>query len=763
MTVTSTVSRNDYVGTGSTGPFVFGYRIYTAQDLYVAVQDLAGSVTVLNYPTDFSISAGGIGARTGGSITLTVALAANFKLTIQRNRALTQLINYRNQGATFPQNVEDGFDQNTMLIQQLDNLILSSVQLPSTISPATFSTVLPTTLSPGNAIVVNALGNGFSMGALSAATLSAWFATNQVRNDVYTSALGQFTPGVTTTLTLSAAPGGLNNLFISQRVSGAVVLLESDQYSVAGSVVTFTSPIPAGCTRVEIKYFLTYQINTADSRNVTYVNAAAVASDVQTELRAVDALITTLNTNVTRLQGEVMGLWLKDFGVVGDGTTDDTTAFQAALTAGASQHKVVYGGAFVCKITSGLTVSGPGLVFDQVTQGTAGSVGILVSGTGYTALTVSGSPNAMNVTVYGTGNAANGIFFNNPVRGIVSNVRAYNLAGFGVRIDKMYDCLFGSISVELIDASTSAFGAFSINDGGDTSNQSHILRLQVENCTGNVINISPNTLDCVIDTIHSERAVCTNYVAGNFVVGVQYQIVTIGTTDFTLIGASANTLGLTFQATGVGAGTGTAAAITWILGGASSLFNEARFNKSSGTAKLWLRGAYSTYTSMRAESGINVDLEGTSTTGLVLISPNFSATTREFPSQSGMLMVLGGTIGTWSGNRSNLFGCFNPDGGNWRMNGNLTLGTAGNEIYVKQGANATSGRAVLVAGTVTVSTTAVGTNLQEIMLTYAGVANVAHIGTLYIANIVAGTSFDIKSTNAADDSNVSWSFAYGRA
>lgn len=46
--------------------------------------------------------------------------------------------------------------------------------------------------------------------------------------------------------------------------------------------------------------------------------------------------------------------------------------------------------------------------------------------------------------------------------------------------------------------------------------------------------------------------------AGSFVSGVRYIIRSIGTTDFTLIGASANTVGLSFVATGVGAGTGTA-------------------------------------------------------------------------------------------------------------------------------------------------------------------------------------------------------------
>lgn len=46
--------------------------------------------------------------------------------------------------------------------------------------------------------------------------------------------------------------------------------------------------------------------------------------------------------------------------------------------------------------------------------------------------------------------------------------------------------------------------------------------------------------------------------AGSFVIGSSYVITTLGNTDFTLIGASANTVGLTFTATGAGAGTGTA-------------------------------------------------------------------------------------------------------------------------------------------------------------------------------------------------------------
>lgn len=46
--------------------------------------------------------------------------------------------------------------------------------------------------------------------------------------------------------------------------------------------------------------------------------------------------------------------------------------------------------------------------------------------------------------------------------------------------------------------------------------------------------------------------------AGSFVIGQRYKIATVGSTDFTLIGASANTVNVVFVATGIGTGSGTA-------------------------------------------------------------------------------------------------------------------------------------------------------------------------------------------------------------
>lgn len=86
----------------------------------------------------------------------------------------------------------------------------------------------------------------------------------------------------------------------------------------------------------------------------------------------------------------------------------------------------------------------------------------------------------------------------------------------------------------------------------------------------------------------------TTVTAGSFVVGITYVIKTIGTTDFTLIGAASNTVGVVFVATGVGAGTGTADTASKIEVLVSGVYNfqyTGQLLSSSGNAKsvsLWI-------------------------------------------------------------------------------------------------------------------------------------------------------------------------------
>ena len=76
-------------------------------------------------------------------------------------------------------------------------------------------------------------------------------------------------------------------------------------------------------------------------------------------------------------------------------------------------------------------------------------------------------------------------------------------------------------------------------------------------------NIAPDDNEGELTWVETTKATTdgtwASYVtAGSFVVGKSYTITTVGTTDFTLIGAASNTVGVTFTAAGVGAGTGQA-------------------------------------------------------------------------------------------------------------------------------------------------------------------------------------------------------------
>lgn len=361
----------------------------------------------------------------------------------------------------------------------------------------------------------------------------------------------------------------------------------------------------------------------------------------------------------------------EDYGVVGDGVTDDGVALQAALTAGYEQNKAVYCGALVClvskpaNVTAGafvvgtgytvltvgttdftavgaststigvhfiatgvgagtgtatpcaLTMQGPGIIFDQVSHGNEGGPGILVTGTAYTALLITRSPQYVQCSVYGTGNAANGVVFQNPLLARVQYIRVFDLDGFGVKINKCWDCVFESVSVEQCGNTTHY--AFSVNDDAplpieETSNMSHFLRLQVEKPNTQAIYIAPNTLSCLIDNIHSEQA------------------------------------------------TVNASYVTWELGGGSCQYNSARFHANGTTANgtVKLNASHTMYCNLRAEGDIVVTALAFVSGDLMLVNPTISGTFKLFLNQTGQVTMSGGIVNNFASDLIRGGGASNP-------------------------------------------------------------------------------------------------------
>lgn len=87
--------------------------------------------------------------------------------------------------------------------------------------------------------------------------------------------------------------------------------------------------------------------------------------------------------------------------------------------------------------------------------------------------------------------------------------------------------------------------------------------------------------------------------------------------------------------------------------------------------------------------------------------------------------------------------------------GSLILGVAGVGVQIKEGVNACSGAATMVAGTVTVNTTKVTAN-SRIQLTPQSLGTVTAPKTVGVTARAAGVSFTITSADATDTSVVAW-------
>lgn len=130
MTVASTTNRVDYTGNGSTTVFSFTFRIFEAADLVVTTADANGVETTLVLDTDYTVT--GAGSYSGGSVTISPALASGVALTLQRVLDITQETDLRNQGQFFAETHEDVFDRMVMIGQQLQEQIDRSAKLPVT-------------------------------------------------------------------------------------------------------------------------------------------------------------------------------------------------------------------------------------------------------------------------------------------------------------------------------------------------------------------------------------------------------------------------------------------------------------------------------------------------------------------------------------------------------------------------------------------------------------------------------------------------------
>jgi hypothetical protein len=124
-----------------------------------------------------------------------------------------------------------------------------------------------------------------------------------------------------------------------------------------------------------------------------------------------------------------------------------------------------------------------------------------------------------------------------------------------------------AVIANFVDAALDISGILPVDHGGIGANTLTANSVLLGNGTSSPLEVAPSDSGNVLTsdgTTWASTAIPAQLnftyktiTAGSFVVGDTYEIVTVGTTDFTLIGAANNNVGTTFVATDVGEGTGT--------------------------------------------------------------------------------------------------------------------------------------------------------------------------------------------------------------
>lgn len=432
MTISSTTRKaGPFAGNGVATTFPFGFKVFANSDLALTLTSASGATSALVLDSDYSVALNADqDASPGGTITYPrvgsggLLLPTGSSLIAIGDTPYDQPTDLTNEGGFYPSTIEDMSDRSTIQIQQLEELASRTLHFPVT-EDATAGEFAPASDRADTVFGFDTIGGPTYL------PIPASVGAGDLKSESWTAGT-DYVQNTTTVVTLSRAYGSAANI-------GTVVMdgvaQDPNTYALisGGTQLQFNAPIPAsrvwciGGTTLSLYVppngtVGDAQLSWGGILNRVCDSVAALASlTISTYTRAFvtgyyaagdggggSYYYSASTAHASANGGTVIasttgpGCWLlaharavsvKQFGAKGDGATDDSTAFQNALTA----LQTAGGGTLYLPASTYVLAT----ALTYVAPNTTAGLSIAGDGSSVTVLKFRGSVNGLSVALNG--------------------------------------------------------------------------------------------------------------------------------------------------------------------------------------------------------------------------------------------------------------------------------------------------------------------------------------------------------------------------